>query len=77
MDKADIELFKNLATTATGAQLVNYLKRLQNKICDSRTWGEFETRGSSTQASRHIQELIDNITLKETQVVQATNEYDS
>lgn len=68
MNTADREMFNTLSSTATGKQLVDYLKRMQNEICDSRNWVEFETKESSTQASRHIQLLIDKINLKKSDI---------
>lgn len=68
MQKADQEMFHTLSTTATGKQLIDYLTRMQNDICDSRQWEELETRSSSTQAARHIQKLIDKISLRDNNI---------
>ena len=68
----DKELFNALAKSQIGKDLVGYLSRLCDSVCDSRTWGEEDTRESALQASKVIKENLINkiITTKEAQASQ-------
>lgn len=61
MNTADNEMFKILGSSGTGKQLVSYLKRMQDRICDSRNWKQGETKESSNQAARYLDEVISKI----------------
>ena len=74
MDK--ITLFKSLHNSQIGKDLVEYLKELQNEICDSRKWGKDDTKESADIASRTIQKLIDKIALQNEKKSINTNNFE-
>lgn len=47
-------LFKALASSQIGKDLVAYLTSIQDKICDSRNWGKDDTKESTTKAAEYI-----------------------
>lgn len=54
----DKEMFNALAKSQIGTNLINYLERLEDFICDSRTWSEGDTKESALMASKAIKEHI-------------------
>ncbi len=65
LTEQDKKIFKALSTSELGKGLVDYLERLQNEICDSRSWGPAETRETANKLASIIQkELCDKIVLQ-------------
>lgn len=61
----DKKVFKALSTSELGKSLVEYLKRLQDEICDSRNWGPGETKEFANKVASLIQtEVCDKIVLQ-------------
>ena len=60
LTETDLELFKALSKSSLGKDLVDYLDRVQDYICDSREWEEGDTKESANQAARVIKEKIRN-----------------
>lgn len=59
----DKELFQALNDSAIGGRLVEYLKRKENEIYDSRNWEEGVTPALAKLAARPVRELINNVTI--------------
>lgn len=67
LTEQDKEMFKSLASGALGRQLVDFLRRMEAHICDSRQWGPTDTReGSNRLASVIEKEVCDRIMLQNT-----------
>lgn len=63
MLQQDKELLIALAKSQIGKDLVSYLNRLCDSVCDARTWKDGDTKESALQATRVIKEnLINKIT---------------
>lgn len=60
MRPEDIDLFESLNKTPLGGRLADYLKRLQDRICDSRNWKDGDTKESVNKAANYIQSDIIN-----------------
>lgn len=60
LTEQDKEMIKNLKESSIGRQLVSYLDRMCNFICDSRNWNEEDSKESSLHAERIIRELLIN-----------------
>lgn len=58
LTETDKKMFKMLYNSGTGKQLVDYLRRVQDHICDSRHWKEGDTRESALHAAREIENHI-------------------
>ena len=70
------QLFETLNTSNIGKELVEYLKKKQSEICDSRNWSKEDTRESSLIASKTIQEIIDKIVLRREKKQARTNNFE-
>ena len=70
------KLFDALHNSNVGTELVEYLKKKQTDICDSRNWGKEDTRESSLIASKTIQEIIDKIVLRQEKKQLKTNNFE-
>jgi hypothetical protein len=61
----DKNLFRQLHDTNTGKLLVEYLERLSDHLCDSRSWGPEDTKESTNKAALVIKTgIIDKIVLQ-------------
>lgn len=60
LTKQDIELFKALSKSELGKNLVDYLNRLSDHICDVRSMKPEDTKESVVKASAMIKEKIIN-----------------
>ncbi len=50
----DLELFKALSKSSLGKDLSDYCSRLMGHVCDSRNWGDNDTKESALQAAQAI-----------------------
>lgn len=73
LTERDLELFKALSKSAIGTDLADYLQRLEAYICDSRSWGENDTKESALHAAGKIKELRSRIYQAPAQPQQPTN----
>ena len=61
----DREMFKHLSQGGLGRNLVDYLRRLEAHICDSRQWGPTDTKEGANRLAAVIEsELCDKIMLQ-------------
>jgi hypothetical protein len=60
MLEKDIELFKALSQSQLGRDLIDYLDRVTDSICDSREWKEGDTKESANRAAEVIKLQIRN-----------------
>jgi len=61
----DNEMFEALHQSPVGKRLVLYLSRLQDEICNVRTWNDSDSKESVQRASSYIQKyLVDKINLR-------------
>lgn len=75
--KEDKDLFDNLSNSQMGRQLLDYLDRLSDNICDARNWGEGDTKESTTKAAQSIKKHIsDKITFKKQPAPRGRNDYE-
>lgn len=75
LTEQDKSLFKRLHKSEMGAQLSDYLTRLQNDMCDARTWKEGDTAEVATKACEKLQYVIDRIQLQNTEKQVNPNQY--
>lgn len=58
LNEKDKELFKVLSKSQMGKDLAEFLDRVCDHICDSRTWGQNDSKESSIQAASVIRQEI-------------------
>lgn len=76
LTKQDNEMFKMFHNSASGDNLIDYLERLTNHVCDARHWSEGDTKESSVHASKVIEEyLISKIRLQNTKKETNPNQF--
>ena len=77
LTEADKQLFTSLNKVETGKALLDYLDRLQLSLCDSRNWGENDTKEVMNASADIIQrEIVDKIKLRHTPTRSEQNEYE-
>jgi hypothetical protein len=54
LTERDVEMFKALGNSGLGKDLIDYLKRLEDYICDVRSWEAGDTPESVKKASKHL-----------------------
>jgi hypothetical protein len=75
LTERDIEIFKILGSSALGKEIVDYLDRMTDYICDARTWGTNDTRESVTKAADMVRRYFrDKITHQNKNQEQFINE---
>lgn len=70
-------MFKALSGSDLGKQLLDYLDRMMSNVCDSRNWGEHDTKESTKRVAKVIEDgLINKIKLQNKDKSVSTNEYE-
>jgi len=72
----DKAMFKQFHNNDAGKNLIDYMERFLSHVCDSRNWGEHDSKESTQRTAKLIQEnIIDKIKLQSEKKEKPSNEY--
>lgn len=66
LTEKDIEMFRSLSRSGLAKDIIDYLTRLGDNICDSRNWEKDDTKESTRRAADYVKRYFrDKLSLQD------------